>query len=177
MKHFKLYEHYHNNVEHLQYDITLENEVQLYHYTKLDLGNEVILSPEESKNKRLSWSMREYKRSDIPRVFYYVNVKKTERSIVENSNFLYTGFVNGKDIIKVSNAIRSYNKNPQEFEKLNPNAYNSVKEFVDKGSSNYNILFENLKHFFKGAYYKFENEMEVVILFQSLKVFQIDYIQ
>ena len=76
MKHFKLYEHYHNNVEHLQYDTTLENEVQLYHYTKLDLGNEVILSPEESKTKRLSWSMREYKRSDMPRVFYYVNVKK-----------------------------------------------------------------------------------------------------
>lgn len=177
MKHFKLYEDHYRNFETLNYDISLENEVQLYHYTKLDLGDEAILSPEESRNKRLYWSTKEYKRSDMPRVFYYVNLKKTERSIVNFSKFLYTGFVNGKDIIKISHAISSFKKNPEELKDVYPDAYNSVKEFIEKGSSNYDILFENVKHFFKGAYYKFENEIEVVILFQPLQVFKIDFIK
>jgi hypothetical protein len=121
--------------------------------------------------------MREYKRSDVPRVFYYTNLENTERSIVSNSKYLYTGFVNGSDIIKISNAIIQYRNNPQELELQFPDIYNSVKEFVDKGSMNYDILFENVKKYFKGAYYMFQNGMEVVILFQPLKVFKIDFVK
>lgn len=175
MKRIKLYEEF--NPDDNITDITLDGEVQLYHYTKTDLGDKTILSPEETINNRLSWSMREYKRSDVPRVFYYVNLEKTEHSIVSLSSYLYTGFVNGSDIIKITDAILAYRKNPQELERLYPDAYNSIKEFIDKGSLNYDILFENIKKYFQGAYYQFENGIEVVILFQPLKVFKIDFIK
>lgn len=178
MQHIKLFEEYHNSkVELNNFDVKMEGEVQLYHYTKTDLGDKTILSPEESFANRLPWSMREYKRSDVPRVFYYTNLEKTEHSIVSLSKFLYTGFVNGSDIIKVSNAIIDYRKNTQELELQFPDVYHSVKEFVDKGSMNYDILFESVKKYFKGAYYKFENGMEVVILFQPLEVYKIDFVK
>lgn len=179
VKHIKLFEEFSIDVNE-NYSIntvTLEGEVQLYHYTKDDLGDKAILSPEETVSKRLSWSMREYKRSDVPRVFYYLNLKKTEYDIVSLSKFLYTGFVNGNDIIKLADAINAYNYNPQELESLYPDAYNSIKEFMDKGGINYDILFEDIKKYFKGAYYKFGNDIEVVILFQPLKVFKIDFIK
>lgn len=177
MRHIKLYEEYNSKVEPKNDNVKMEGEVQLYHYTTNDLGDKTVLSPEESISKRLSWSMREYKRSDVPRVFYYTNLENTESSIVSNSKYLYTGFVNGSDIIKISNAIIQYRNNPQELELQFPDIYNSVKEFVDKGSMNYDILFENVKKYFKGAYYMFQNGMEVVILFQPLKVFKIDFVK
>lgn len=178
MQHIKLFEEYHHSkVELNNFDVKMEGEVQLYHYTKNDLGDKTVLSPEESVAHRVSWSMREYKRSDVPRVFYYTNLENTERSIVSLSKYLYTGFVNGSDIIKVSNAIINYRKNPEELELQFPDVYHSVKEFVDRGSSNYDILFENVKKYFKGAYYKFENGMEVVNLFQPLEVFKIDFVK
>lgn len=178
MQHIKLFEEYHNSKDKVHdFDVKMEGEVQLYHYTKTDLGDKTVLSPEESFANRLPWSMREYKRSDVPRVFYYPNLENTEISIVSLSKYLYTGFVNGSDIIKVSNAIIEYSKSPQELDLQFPDVYHSVKEFVDKGSINYDILFKSIKKYFKGAYYKFGNGMEVVILFQPLEVFKIDFVK
>lgn len=171
MQHIKLFEEYHNT----NYDVTLKGKTQLYHYTKYDLGDIAVLSPEETVKKRMPWSMRDYKRSDVPRVFYYLNLENTEIDIVSLSKHLYTGFVDGSDIIKINNSINYYRNKPEELHTDYPDAYSAVKGFVDKGSMNFDLLLEDVRKFFKGAYYKFDNGMEVVILFQPLEVHKIDY--
>jgi hypothetical protein len=171
VQHIKLFEEYHD----FNYDVTLKGTIQLYHYTRYDLGDVAVLSPEESVKTRMSWSMRDYKRSDVPRVFYYLDKDNTEKDIVSLSKNLYTGFVEGTDIIKVNNSIKAYQDNPKELLDNYPNVYNSIKNFVDKGGINHQLLLEDISKFFKGAYYKFGNGIEVVILFQSLEVYKIDY--
>lgn len=178
MKHIKLFEEY-QSIDKLNSvsDVTLKGDIQLFHYTGKDLGDNVILSPEESIKNRLSWSMSEYRRSDVPRVFYYLDLEKTERDIATMSKFLYTGFVDGLDILKVNDAISEYQKNPEELLNINPNAFSAVKEFLDKGGINYDLLLESIKKLFKGAYYKFADGTEVVIMFYPLKTFKIEYVK
>lgn len=177
MRHIKLFEEF-NPIDNKQESIkpvTLDGEIQLFHYTGKDLGDTVILSPEETIQRRSSWSMREYSRSDVPRVFYYVNLEKTEKDIVSMNRHLYTGFVDGLDILKVNEAIAQYQKNPEELLNINPGAFSAVKDFMDKGGINHDLLLENIKKFFKGAYYSFPDGIEVVIMFYPLKTFKIDY--
>lgn len=177
MRHIKLFEEFSpidkNNDN--GNSVTLDGEVQLYHYTLKDLGDTVILSPEETVQRRSSWSMREYRRSDVPRVFYYVNLEKTEKDIVSMSKFLYTGFVDGLDILKVNEAIAEYQKNPEELLNISPSAFSAVKDFMDKGGINHDLLLESIKKFFKGAYYLFPDGTEVVIMFYPLKTYKIDF--
>lgn len=174
MRHIKLFEEYHDS-EDLNYDVTLKGKTQLYHFTKYDLGDIAVLSPEETIKKRMSWSMRDYKVSDVPRVFYYLDLENTERDIVSFSDYLYTGFVDGKDIIKISNSIHLYRNNREELYNNYPDVFNAIKDFVDRGAINFDLLLEDVRKFFKGAYYRFDNGMEVVILFQPLEVHKIDY--
>ncbi len=174
MQHIKLFEEYHDS-DKPDYDVTLKGKTQLYHYTKYDLGDIAVLSPEETVKNRMSWSMRDYKRSDVPRVFYYLDLENTERDIVSLSKYLYTSFIDGREIIKINNAIQSYRNNPEDLYANYPDVFNAVKGFVDKGSINFDLLLEDVRKIFKGAYYKFDNGMEVVILFQPLEVYKIDY--
>lgn len=169
MKHIKLYEDHAEDK-----DLTLSGIVRLYHYTSHDFGDMGILDPKLTIDKRSSWSMREYKTSDVPRVFYYTDLSKTETMVAKTNSHLYTGKIEGESILCLQNAVDQFNNNPKELEIKNPDAYNSIERFMKGYGKDFHILLNDASLYFKGVYYK-TSAIPVVNLFVPLKVVKITY--
>jgi len=61
--------------------------VTMYHYSRNVDADSIMLDPEFFKDKRNSWSRREYNTSSFPRVFFYLDTSKTERDIANGAPF------------------------------------------------------------------------------------------
>ena len=98
-------------------EVTLSGPVKLYHYMQNDMGNEIILDPEIAIKNKSFWTTNDYKISDVPRVFYYTDLNKTEK-MVKTKN-LYVGQVDGSKILNLTDSVKEYVNNSTSLEAKN----------------------------------------------------------
>lgn len=143
--------------------ITLDNSnLKVYHYTKKNMGDEFTLDPQVAGKNISSYSKNDYSRSDVPRVFYYTDLTKVEKTVV--SKFLYVGTVNGTRILDIQAAYTEYKSQPTGI------AHDVMSQAVDEyGNIDFDVLLRTAKKSFDGVYYQ-TGGLPIVNLFIPLKV-------
>ena len=150
-------------------DITLSGEIKLYHYSVNDLGDDVTFDPQKSFEMKSNWSMNDYKRSSVPRVFYYTDLNKTEKMVVKRSKSLYIGTISGSKILNVQETYDIFKKDQSLLKTKNINAFNVINESVDNyGNINFDLLLKTAKKYFSGVYYGENMNLPIVNLFVPL---------
>lgn len=156
--------------ELLSENVTLSGRVAVYHYTSKDLGDSIILDPKKSKLNRNSYSNNDYNLSDFPRVFYYTDLKKTEKQVTSAAVALYKGTVNGSSILNVQLALNAYNSNKKGLKATNPNAYKAIYALVKDGGTNWDAFFKSAAKFYDGVFYDRSGSLPIITLFIPLHV-------
>lgn len=157
---------------------TLTGKVNLYHYTKKDLGDVVTLDPQETIKQRSSYSKNDYKTSSFPRVFYYTDYTKSEQIV--RSKYLYTTQVDGDDILDLNDAATQYQKDKEKLKKEEPKAFeviNALLRPVPLNTTNtafipindWDAMFQTAAKNYLGVYYVTGN-IPMVNVFKPLKV-------
>lgn len=148
-------------------EVILNGNVKLYHYTDKDMGDTAILDPKIAIKNKSFWSNNDYKISDVPRVFYYTDLNKTER-MVKTKN-LYVGEVNGSDILNLTDSVNEYVNNPNSLEAKNKDVFNMIKSSMKYNSLNIDSLLHLAKEKFIGVFYV-TGGLPIVNLFVPLTV-------
>ena len=149
---------------------TLAGSVNLYHFTREDMGKQTTLDPQETEKKRSSYSRNEYKRSKFPRVFYYTDLTKVEDQIKSSSHILYTTKVDGSKILMLNEALAIYKKNKNEMEKTDKKAYDVIHALVGgEQTADWDAMFEAAAKNYNGIFYDTGN-LPMVNIFIPLKV-------
>ncbi len=148
-------------------EITLSGSVKLYHYTQNEMGDSVILDPQIAIKNKSFWTNNDYKISDVPRVFYYTDLNKTER-MVKTKN-LYVGEVNGSNILNLTDSVNEYVNNPNSLEAKNKDVFNMIKHSMNYNVLNIDSLLRMAKQKFIGVYYV-TGGLPIVNLFVPLTV-------
>lgn len=152
--------------------LTLQGKVPVYHYAKEDKES-IVLNPSESVNRRSFYSSSDYKLSKFPRVFYYTDIGKTEHQI-RTGRTLYSGEVNGSNILMLFSAIEEYNKDKDALRKSNLPAYEVINALKGSGVMDWDAMFETAAKNFDGVYYDREGTLPIINLFIPLKVTKYD---
>lgn len=153
--------------ELLKEGLTLSGKVKLYHYTKEDSGDSFILDPKKGSKNKSYYSSNDYKLSSFPRVFYYIDLNKTEKQVV--SPYLYVGEVDGSQILSLQKAVDEWNKNSDALKAKNENAWKVVKAFIGDGTPDWDKMFKVASRNFLGLFYD-SGGLPIVNLFKQLKV-------
>jgi len=148
-------------------EVTLAGPVKLYHYMQNDMGDEIILDPEIAIKNKSFWTTNDYKISDVPRVFYYTDLKKTER-MVQTKN-LYIGEVDGSHILNLTDSVKEYLNNPPSLEAKNKDVFNMIKHSMNYNALNIDSLLRMAKQKFIGVFYD-KGNLPIVNLFVPLTV-------
>lgn len=148
-------------------EVTLNGNMKLYHYTDKDMGDTVTLDPEIAIKNKSFWTNNDYKISDLPRVFYYTDLNKTER-MVKTKN-LYVGEVNGSDILNLTDSVKEYVNNPNSLEAKNKDVFDMIKNSMKYNSLNIDSLLRIAKQKFIGVFYV-TGGLPIVNLFVPLTV-------
>ncbi len=148
---------------------TLPGTVKLYHFTREDMGDSVILNPKDSVNKRHYYSNNDYKFSKFPRVFYYTDLNKIEKQI--KSPHLYYGKIDGKSILNLTSAVDLYQEDSDGLHAKNEFAWEVAHALMKKkdGVINWDAMFKTASKYFKGIYYD-KGNLPIVNLFVPLEV-------
>lgn len=147
--------------------LTLGGVVDLYHYSKIDLGQDVVLDPKETMSRRSQYSRNDYKLSNFPRVFYYMDLKKTEWQI--KSNFLYTAKVNGDKILSLQSALEEYKKDKDGLKARDNRAWEVADALMGRGYQDWDAMFEAAAKNYLGIAYDRGN-LPMVNIFKPLRV-------
>lgn len=157
----------------------LNGKIRIYHFTKKDMGDEFVLDPAETVKQRSSYSKNEYKRTSFPRVFYYLDLNKTEDMV--RSEFLYSTEVNGSDILDLVKALTDYKQRREEMKREDPNAFevgaalwkpvfiNIKKTEFTETVPHWDEMFEAAAKNYLGIYY-LNGDLPMVNIFKPLKV-------
>ena len=148
-------------------EVTLSGSVKLYHYMQNDMGDEIILDPEIAIKNKSFWTTNDYKISDVPRVFYYTDLNKTER-MVQTKN-LYIGEVDGSNILNLTDSVKEYLNNPSSLEAKNKDVFNMIKHSMNYNALNIDSLLRMAKQKFIGVFYD-KGNLPIVNLFVPLTV-------
>ena len=148
-------------------EVTLNGTVKLYHYMQNDMGNEIILDPEIAIENKSFWTTNDYKISDVPRVFYYTDLNKTER-MVQTKN-LYVGQVDGLKILNLTDSVKQYVNNPDSLQAKNIDVFNMIKHSMRYNVLNIDSLLRMAKEKFIGVFYD-KGNLPIVNLFVPLTV-------
>lgn len=144
--------------------VTLTGTVPVYHYSKTDLGDEVVLDPRETVNKRSFYSRREYSKSSFPRVFYYKDLSKVEDNI--KSPHLYVGKVDGSRILNLNELLYEF----KELKTSDTNAYEVAIALKGNGYWNdFDNMFRVASKYYDGVFYT-SGGIPMINLFKPLKV-------
>jgi hypothetical protein len=149
---------------------TLSGTVNLYHFSREDMGEQTTLDPQETVKRRSSYSWNEYKRSKFPRVFYYTDLTKVEHQVKNGSRALYTTKVDGSKILVLNDALTEYKKNKEEFERTDKKAYEVIHALLGGGyMMDWDAMFETASRNYMGIFYDTGN-LPMVNIFTPLKV-------
>lgn len=158
----------------------LNGKIRIYHFTKKDMGDEFVLDPKETTKQRSSYSKNEYKRTSFPRVFYYLDLNKTEDMVV--SEFLYSTEVKGEDILDLTKAAIDYKQRREEMKREDPRAFeviaalwkptfiNIEKTKFTETVPHWDEMFEAAAKNYIGIYYSPGGDLPMVNIFKPLKV-------
>lgn len=161
---------------------TLTGKVNLYHYSKKDLGDDVILDPQETVKQRSSYSKNDYKTSSFPRVFYYTDYTKSEQIV--RSKYLYTTQVDGDDILDLNDAAIQYQKDKEKLKLEEPKAFEVIDALLKplplnfaktefRPANDWTGMFKTAAKNYLGVYYITGN-IPMVNVFRPLKVRRYD---
>lgn len=151
--------------KHLNENYTLSGKIDLYHFSKKDLGQEPTLDPIESAKQRNFYSLNDYRLSNFPRVFYYTDYRKAEPDV--KSMFLYKTSVDGSKILMLKNALEDYTRNSDELKSKDIKAWEVVDALKGRGYTDWDSMFETADKNYIGVYY--ETGRPVVNIFKPLK--------
>lgn len=151
---------------------TLQGMIDLYHYTTHDFGETALLDPQEAKKRAQYYSMNDYKRSDVARVFYYTDLNKTEPLVFKSSTYLYKTRVQGSSIFNIMEALSLYQKSPDTFKLLSSEIFSIIDTFMKMGGQNFQFLLEQLSEHFDGVYY--DSSYPIVNIFIPLEAEKIE---
>jgi hypothetical protein len=164
---------YHNEEERGNpLPFTLQGKIPLYHYTTEDFGDIAILDPIEAKKRFNYYSLNDYKRTDVPRIFYYTDLAQTEKMITKHAKSLYMTYADGDRIFDINEAIFYYRNNQSSLKQLSPKIYEIIDTFIKMGGMNYQYLFEKIKEHYDGIYYV--SSFPIVNMFIPLEVKKIE---
>lgn len=149
--------------------LTLTGVQTLYHYSKEDFGDTVILDPKKSVKYRSFYSNNDYKLSNFPRVFYYTDLNKTESQVVSGSSALYSTKVNGASILNLTEAIKQYTEDQKTMKTKNKAAYDVARALLGEGGQDWDAMFRKASKLFTGIFYD-QGNLPIVNVFVPLKV-------
>ena len=156
---------------------TMSGTVTLYHYTDVDQCDVAPLAPKEAFKHQHYYSQKEMQRSSFPRVFYYTDLKKTEKQVTSAIRTLYSGSVNGSKILRLQDAINEYHRDKETFAKNDPKAYYVVNALFGnphQPSGDWDAMFQAASEKFDGLYYDGGGSLPIVALLIPLKCKKIE---
>jgi hypothetical protein len=135
-------------------ELTLNRTISLYRYSRQDRGDTITLDPKIAAKNKNYYSSRDYNASSVPRIWFYVDLKKTEASI--RSPYLYMMKADGSKILNLKDAFEMYQRDIDDLRINYPKSYLAIKKSENSyGNIDYNKLFKNIKkEGFEGAYYE-----------------------
>lgn len=151
-------------------NMTLTGVVDLYHFSRKDLGDETILDPKISSKNFSDWSKGEYRVTTFPRVFYYTDLSKVEPLIKQGSKSLYHTRVDSNKLLNLVDALERYSKDKDELKRTDSKAYEVMAAFVpsdikqQSGTYNWTEMFQACSEHYIGLYYMNGNIPMVNIL-------------
>jgi hypothetical protein len=155
-------------------NMSLKGIVDLYHFSRTDLGDETILDPESSTKNKSSWSKREYMTSSFPRVFYYTDLSNVEQLIKSGSKSLYHTKVDSDKLLNLVDAMEKYKKDRDELKRTDKKAYEVMEAFLKSkfypdnpnyiGGPDWTKMFQTCAKNYIGLYYMNGNIPMVNIL-------------
>lgn len=150
----------------IEEEISLRGTITLYHFTKEDEGEKFVLDPKKSKKNRSYYSANDYNLSTFPRVFYYTDLNKIEKWI--SSPHLYSGKVNGAEILNLTKSVELYTEDSQKFKSDSKQSW-EVADALLRDGKNWDAMFKKAAKYFKGIYYD-KGNLPIVNLFVPLEV-------
>lgn len=154
--------------EDIQYGaVTLVGRVTGYHYTDMADTDEVLLDPVVAFQKRKSYTMDDYKLSSVPRLWFYLDLKKIERKIAVSSKTLYYTKFKGETILDVNRAIQLYRQDSVKMKFEYPEAYSSVDYFCSKSRDFQQLMQDSVDNGYGGIYY--DNGVPMINYFYPIK--------
>ena len=146
--------------------------MKLYHFTNTDLGEVAILDPKETVSNRMFFSKNDYKVSDFPRTFFYVDYTNAEREVSQRKN-LYEAEVTPSAILNITNAIREYKSNGNKIEN-DTSAMVVVSNSINQyGVVNIDSLIKNSAKHYDGICYETGGRV-IVNMFIPVRAIKID---
>jgi hypothetical protein len=156
-------------------DLVDGNRIRLYHYSRAE-GDAILLDPKRFESGRNSWSMREYKISSFPRVFFYADPTKTEAQIAHGAP--YETSVLASDIYDMTTDPEGVLKRSSSYSKYSRSVdiHKSLKSLAgkDKPHPDFPDLFTPIREegakIYKGVYYNIRRgSIPVVAWFEEIE--------
>ena len=152
------------NMPAAESNFTLVGKIDVYHYSKLDLGDKVTLNPEETVKHQSSYSRNDYKLSKFPRMFFYTDLNKTEHLVKSSSKALYKAEVDGSSILLLQSALSAYRENKEELSRKNKKAASVIHALLGEGYTDWDAMFKEAAKNFSGVFYE-TGGVPMVVLF------------
>ena len=144
----------------------INGQLQLYHFSKSQ-DDSIVLDPEYFLSDRNTFTRNDFQASDLPRVFFYVNLDHAE-DIVKQDRTLYATVVN-------ANKVYDITKDPeglkQEARNWPTNIYGEPIKTAPS-SLNMDLLLRSIAGNYSGAFYK-TGGMDVVVWFEPIEVYKV----
>ena len=141
-------------------DYSIDGMVRLYHYSKAAVDS-IELDPERFLTDRGHYSRNDYQASDLPRVFFYVDLDHAERLIAQGSE-LFSTQVPAKSIYDLTVDPLGLIEKSKPAPYVAPNV-----DYILRALSSGEL--PPPADTYKGAYYK-TGGMDVVVWFEPIQV-------
>lgn len=166
MKEFKTWQRF-----ILSESVSLSGDVTLYHFSQTDQDS-LMLDPEYFIKQRAHYSRNDYNVSDMPRVFFYVNLDQAEDQVSQGAT-LYSVQVPGSQIYNLSEdplnlkqkSISPY-RVTADYDRILRSLANNPRQ-SKYGPPPESLLPEGSPY--KGAYYN-TSGLDIVVWFEPIKV-------
>ena len=141
-------------------------QLELYHFSR-NQDESIVLDPEYFLSDRNTFTRNDFQASNLPRVFFYVNLDHAE-DIVKQGRTLYATVVD-------ANKVYDITKDPEGLKKEARNwPMNIYGEPIKTAPSSLNmdLLLRSIAENYPGAFYK-TGGMDVVVWFEPIEVYQV----
>ena len=151
--------------------VSLSGDVELYHFSKTNQDT-LMLDPEYFLNQRAHYSRNDFTVSDMPRVFFYVDLSQGEEQVSQSAT-LYSVQVPGSQIYNLSEdplnlkqkSISPY-RVTADYDRILRSLANNPRQ-SKYGPPPESLLPEGSPY--KGAYYN-TSGLDIVVWFEPIKV-------
>lgn len=151
--------------------VSLVGTVPLYHFSKTD-EDSLTLDPEYFLKQRQHYSRNDYNISDMPRIFFYLNLDQAEGQVSQNAT-LYSAEVPGSQIYNLYEDPLGLKKKSISPYRVTPDYDRILRSLANKprqskyGDPPPSLLPEGSPY--KGAYYN-TSGLDIVVWFEPIKV-------